>query len=452
MSRSRKDGIGGGGHKSLNLKRDDYDNRHLKKQAIRDHRRRSKQIGFEEVEKHFQSEALSPAFEYWVHRDITHALKRVSDPEFLLKSVVNIADMSDVLETNTYVQGIIALVEDKERWIRPLETWRVETYNPDEQFSDLVRHLLADYDVPRFMDNAWIDGNRVHQNWFKHIAGGQNIRTASGLPFVLTKKAAHYFLAAPDDYTIAEALRWGQVYALGGNKNLAEALRGTYLVRALNRDTAPEDFWFVEEDFWISVIRFFIRNPRLRARRIGPIIDYIQHQKYTGQRIVAEGGTMGPPHPNFSMKGRTPDTLIQQVGGWHLELHRTAEAEKEKKMRQCKWKRSRIGAFRFQQGSRTWDITEITNQSELHAEGKIMGHCVLTYLELCRSGETSIWSMTIQDAGETVWKKAVTIAVVPRSRRITEVRGKFNRFPTQEEKSILKRWATAENLKIPSYI
>ena len=387
-----------------------------------------------------------------MHGDITRAVKRVSDPEFLLKSVVNIADTSDVLEDNSYIQGIIALVEDKERWIRPLETWRVETYNPDEQFSDLVRHLLADYEVPRFMDNAWLDGNRVHQNWFKHIgAAGQNIRTASGLPFVLTKKAAHYFLTAPNDYTIAEALHWGQVHALGGDKKLAEALRGTYLVRALNRDTAPRNFWFVEEDFWISVIRFFIRNPGLNVRHVGPIIDYIQHQKYTDQRIAAEGETMGPPHPNFSMKGRTPEALLQQVGAWHLELHRAAEAQK-KKIRQCRWKRSRIGAFRFQQGNRTWDITEITNQSELHAEGKIMGHCVLTYLELCTSGETSIWSMMVQDEGETVWKKVVTIAVAPRSRRITEVRGKFNRFPTQEEKSILERWATEENLKIPSYI
>ncbi len=452
MARSRKDGRRGGGHKSLNLKR----------KAIGDRRRTSKQIEFEAVEKHFQSDELSFLYEWGFHGHITRALKRVP-VEFLSKFLENIADKSYLLTYYTdifdfddsgagWIWGIFDLVEDKESWIRPIETWCVETHFRHNQFSELFRHLLAAYDVPRFMDKAWFyyrdrvgfHRNPVHLRWFKHIAAGQNIRTAAGLPFVLTKKMAHHFLTAPEDYTINEALRWGQVHALGGNRHLAEALRGTYLVSALDtNDTDPRDFWFVEDDFWISVIRFFIQNPRLNTRHISPIIDYIRHQKYGDPQRNIE-----PAHPNFSMKGRTPEALLREVEAWHQELYRPAEKE----MRRCRWKGAGIGAFRFQQGSRTWDIMELTNEAELYTEGKDMRHCVRTYLRLCMSGETSIWAMAIKDEGETVWKKAVTIAVDPRSRQITEVRGRSNRLPTQEEKSILERWAAKENLEIPSYI
>ena len=502
MSRSRKDGTSGGGHgrdgsKGMNREVGAAKARRSFKQIMTKNRRRtSKQIEFEETEKHFQFEELEPYLASRLHVHLTRALKRVSH-EFLLRSLVSIADKSNLLrggvvsiadmydllrdtgsaadaevcgdsediadwlrdvETIVYDpyalfydgdyddpadthQGIIALIEDKDSWIRPLETWCVETPHPREQFSELLRHLFADYDVPRFMDEAWLSGNRVHQNWFKLIAAGHNIRTASGLPFVLTKKMAHHFLTAPKHYSIAEALRWGQAHALGGNGHLVEALRGTHLVRALDReDTDTQDFWFVEDDFWISVIRFFIQNP-METQHIGPIIDYIRHQKYIGQ----------PAHPNFSMKRRTPEALLREVIAWHQELYRTPEAKKEKEMRQCRWKGSGIGAFHFQQGSRTWAIMELTNKDELHSEGKMMRHCVLTYLKLCMSGKTSIWSMAMKDEGGNSLEKTLTIEVELPARWITQVRGKSNRLPTKEEINILKRWAAKEDLKIPSY-
>ena len=459
MARSRKDGRRGGGHKSLNLKT----------KATRDRRRTSKQIGFEEIEKHFQFEDLFVCFGcgrsmYGYDKYIKHALKHVS-AEFLSKFLVNIADKSRLLDSNRppwveeddyrdcctpWSMEIFYLLKHKESWIRPIETWCVETSDPRAQFGELLCHLLADYDVPRFMAYAWPRGDRVHQRWFKHIAAGQNIRTAPGLPFVLTKKMAHHFLTAPEDYTIAEALRWGQVHALGGNRHLAEALRGTYLVQALDRaGTNPGDFWFVEDDFWISVIRFFIQNP-METEHIGPIIDYIRHQKYGDPQE-----NLAPAHPNFSMKRRTPEVLLREMEAWHQELYRAAEEQEKKKkkeMRQYRWKGSGIGAFRFQQGSRTWDIMELTNKGELYAEGKAMRHCVSAYSSGCIAGRTSIWSMTMKDEGQTVWKKAVTIEVELPSRRITQVRGKSNRLSTDEEKRILERWAAKENLEIPSYI
>ncbi len=464
MSRSKKDGRRGGNHRRFikdyghyglaNGKpggSDDFTSperrRYNKKKVSRQRRRKSREIGFAEGETHLHTENLArlgmPTLDYRVYVAVTRAFEESEPADDLLEFLVDIAHKSELLEDTTYIQGLIALAEDNGSWIRPLETWHAETDDRGEQFSKLTRHLFAAYDVPRFMDSVWLDGNPTHQNWFKHIGGGRNIRTASGLPFMLTKKMAHHFLTAPEDYTVAEALRWGQVHALGGNRQLAEALRGTYLVRALNtHDTNPRDFWFVEDDFWISVIRFFLLNPMLNPRHANPIIDYIQHQKYIGQP---------PARPNFSMNGRTPETLLRQVEAWYQELHRAGE-KKEKKGTPGRWAGSGIGGFRFQQEHRIWDIMELTNKKELYAEGKAMGHCASTYLSFCIAGEISMWAMAIKDEGETVWKKAVTIEVELPSRRITQVRGRFNRFPTQEEKSILERWAAKENLRIPSYI
>ena len=64
--------------------------------------------------------------------------------------------------------------------MRPLEDWKPPSYNNHRNFHALVRYLIAAYDVPKFMNNAWLEGltpaGVVHQRWFIHIAQGQNIR------------------------------------------------------------------------------------------------------------------------------------------------------------------------------------------------------------------------------------------------------------------------------------
>lgn len=488
MSRSKKDGRRGGNHRfSKDYGASGLENgkpgagwvdfagaserRFFKKKVSKERRKKSREIGFEEGEKDLQTHRLAqlemPTLDYRVYADIIDALEQSETPDHLLKFLVDIAYKSDLLEDNTYINGLIAFAEDNENWIRALETWHVETGDRDEQFSELSRHLFASYDVPRFMDNAWLDGNPTRQNWFKHIGGGQNIRTAPRLPFALTKRMAHHFLTAPKDYTIEEALRWGQVHALGGNQNLADALRGTYLVRILNRHTPPCDFWFTEDDFWISVIRFFIAHPMLDVYHVGRIIDYIRHQKYGDpQRNIQ------PELPNFSMNRRTPERLLNQTEAWHQELQRREEraqrlreeraqgyqrrrdAPKEKEPFQ--WEPSGIGELRFTIDKTPWHIRELLNATDLKTEGSVMHHCAGTYVDSCHEGRTSMWTMKpvsfdpmVNKPGES---KGVTIAVNLPSKIISEVRGSRNRYPTNEEKHILELWAEKEGLRISSYI
>jgi hypothetical protein len=292
------------------------------------------------------------------------------------------------------------------------------------------------------MDRVWLAENETHQNWYKHIGTGQNIRTAPGIPVALTKKMAHHFLFAPKQYNVEEAIRWGQVHALGGDKRLMDALRGTRLLGNFKND-----------EFWLNVIRFFIANPMLDVSHVHPIIDYIWNQKFENQRVFVARGVVeehDPPQPNFSMKGRTPKTLLHQVNDWHRQLGR------ETRGGDFEWMRSEIGEFHLREGSekkgnlKYWYIRELLSTDELIHEGRKLHHCVRSYAKSCYTGKTSIWTMESED--ENGRHKALTIEISQRENLIRQVRGKRNRLPTEKEKYILTQWATYEKLEIAEYV
>src|SRR5262249_49909715 len=149
------------------------------------------------------------------------------------------------------------------------------------------------------------------QEWFVHVGRGQNIRTAD-LPLPYTKRMAHYFMQAPAGLTVEAALRWGQIHGLGGSERLARAVIGTRLGASFRHD-----------DFWITVLRFFIANPMLDLAHVGPIVDYIEEQRFVSQSVLVAPGVVergGPAQPNFTMKGRTPTSLLRQVEAWDRTL------------------------------------------------------------------------------------------------------------------------------------
>ncbi|MYA72349.1 hypothetical protein F4009_19780 [Candidatus Poribacteria bacterium] len=392
--------------------------------------------------KIYNQELRSEKLQNSVTRAISETFESSIAPKVLLKLLLYLEDNSDLLKETSYIQGIAALANHHESWIRPVETWKVKKHNRDRQFSELARHLLAAYEIPLFMDCVWFNGNVIHQNWFKHIGTGQNIRTASDIPIPFTKKMAHHFLKAPRRYTIEEALRWGQVHALGGDKYLADAFRGTRLTGTFNND-----------DFWLNVIRFFIANPMLDVSHVHPIIDYIWHQRYENRRVFVERGVareIGPAQPNFSMRRRTPETLLRQVEEWHGELGR------ESKDRELEWHGSEIGEFHLLEGSeearnmKFWSIRELLSSDELIDESRILRHCVSTYARSCHTGRSSIWSMEIED--ENGRRKILTIEVAPREKVIRQVRGRRNRLATPKEKNLLGKWAEQEDLQLAGYI
>ena len=375
-------------------------------------------------------------------RQIREGFDQAQDRDALLEMLRLVESKSKLLESAKHARGVIQLAKDSAQWIRPLKEWSPRSHNANRQFASLARHLWAAYDVPAFMDAAWLQGTAVQQQWFRHLGAGKSIRSAEALPIPLTQKMAHCFLQAPDHYSIEAAFRWAQVLALDGNPPLADALRETRLARE-----------FRDHEFWLSVIRFLIANPMLDLVHVNPIVDYLWAQRYEPRLVFVERGVareIGPEQPNLSMRGRTAASVLKAVAAWHRRLGREAQGG------ELQWQKSAIPDFRFVEGSeqshnmKVWRIVELLSTEALIAEGRRMRHCVATFARSCHTGECSIWSMSEEtDEGMT---RLLTIEVNAASKEVRQVRGQCNRRATEREVEVLRRWALQEGLAIPSYI
>lgn len=388
-----------------------------------------KEIGFNELD----SEVL---------KLISKGFKKSQNMRLLRDVLFQMDEDTKLLSHIDYVKGIISFVTHSSMWLRPISDWQPITRNADKQFASLARYLFAKYPVPAFMDSVWQKGDGQSKGWFIHIGMGKNIRTASSLPIKMTKKMAHYFVQAPPEYDVKSAFRWAQIHALGGNKAMADAISQTRMARA-----------FHDDDFWVSVLRFFIENPMLDTSQYNPIIDYIWHQKHENRMIFVERGVAreeGPEQPNFSMYGRTPATLLRQVDNWHRRLG------KESRGGDLQWVKSAFNDFRYVEGRansrnmKIWTIRELLSSKELIAEGREQHHCVATYARSCFTEVTLIWTMDLQES--YVSNKLLTIELHNSTKSIRQVRGLRNRLATTHEMNVIHRWSVSEGFTISSYI
>lgn len=330
---------------------------------------------------------------------------------------------------NTFVEGLAALARLHRRWLRPLADWKPRARNVHRQFAALARHLLARYEVPAFMDSVFFRGSGAvalkQQGWFVHVGGGGNIRTA-GVPLPLTKKMAHCFLQAPAEFTVEEALRWGQVTGQGGSPYLVEAVNATRLGAS-----------FEDEGFWSTVVHFFTLHPMMDPTYVGPIVEFIRAQRFVTQEIRHPDGRveeLPPPQPHFSMKSRSVLKLLRQVDEW-----RQRQATDTANVPAGQWESSGSGGLSLtEEDPRSgqplhWTISEIVSHRQLVAEGESMRHCIVSYAKSCERGETSIWSLKANVGGTA--RHVMTIAVNVLGRTVTQARGKFNANPEEEIKA-----------------
>jgi hypothetical protein len=290
------------------------------------------------------------------------------------------------------------------------------------------------------MDSAWFQGQSaeavLQQSWFMRLGLGESPRSLD-LPISLTKRMAHLFLHAPQGYSIDAALRFCQVSALGGSGRLAKAILGSRI--ATNFDN---------NEFWQTVIQWFSQHPMLDPALIAPLIDYIYRRKFEPGGFDSDAE---PDRTDFTMKGRTPDSMIRQMLEWHAMLR------KEPEKTQLEWPASGTRPFEWTEGVlasndlRRWTIVELVNRQELYHEGRVMRHCVASYERSCLGGGTSIWSLGVErNLGRR--RRVLTIELGNVSRRIGQIRGKANRIPSQKEMMIVRRWATQENLTLAAAI
>jgi hypothetical protein len=336
------------------------------------------------------------------------------------------------------------LAARRNHWIRPCELWRPETANLRLAFRSLAFHLLIRYPVPRFMDSAWdlAPGPERfrQQSWYILLGRGASFR-ALNLPLLLTRKMEHHVRQAPDHYSVLQALRYGESRGLGGSEALAREIVAGRLGQRIEH---PE--------FWRTVLWFFRSHLEIRLEQVNPIIDFIQANKFAGEEVATENGAARrkAPWPDFSIKGRSLNSILRLAKVWHSEL------SMGEKGRSFSWAKSGISGYRFlekrvgEDEDRDWSIQEILESRALQAEGRAMRHCVYSYASQCRRGETTIWSLRLRVKDRE--KSLVTIQADPRRRSIIQARAKCNLWPGVRCREIIRQWAASAGLTIDLHL
>ncbi|WP_417385827.1 PcfJ domain-containing protein [Gimesia sp.] len=351
--------------------------------------------------------------------------------------------MIDAVQTGTswdcFSTALVFIAAEARSWLRPVEKWRPTGSNAWRQLSSLLRHLFVNYQMPLFFDSVWLAEYTPHcadwRDWYLEVGRGTNIRHCD-LPIPYTKKMAHHFMRAPCNLSVLQAIRWGQIRGMGGDARLARMVLATRLSIGFSRD-----------ELWSALIQWLILHPPLELSQLRQIVDYLIDQRYG---ILPEefDGETAPIH-EYSLKGRTYQSLLRDVSEWHRDQ------ENRKRIPEYEWEPSGIPEFDYRdevqgdQSGKRWVIRELLNSYELDTEGNHMNHCVGTYVSSCVDGDCSIWSMQIEL--EKGFKKAITIEVRKQPSLICEVRGKANRLPNQRERSVLRRWAEEAGLKFSSF-
>jgi len=323
-------------------------------------------------------------------------------------------------------------------FLRSPRDWKPKGKGRDTLFRGLCEHLLAKYPMPQFLWSAFYETDSVDTfaKFVGFVAGGGSVFEAvkQGLVHVpFTRKMCHEFMTTPSHVTFLRALRRTPVFAFGGSERFLDVWMTSQAGRVLH---AKET-----EAFWFSVLEWFGKNTMVDPSQVGPLTDYLLFRRRQD--------------PAFSMKGRSILATIRGMEEWHAQL------TKEKAIHGMTFKPSGYRDYETQKGVRdssgnfiteTWRVKEILSSKALAEEGRKLNHCVYSYSWSVEKGSTSIWSMTFESSLDGGASRCVTIELKNETRRIVQVRGRFNRAATSREFQVLKEWAGMNNLEIGTYL
>lgn len=340
---------------------------------------------------------------------------------------------------NTLPDALLHFARFHAAWVRPPEEWIPDReLSPREQVGALAVHLFARWSLPTFLETAWLSGFgeevETARGWFVQLGGGGRLESLR-FPLPITHRAAHFFLQAPAHFSITSAQRFGQIRALGGTDALAHSLSETFL-----SETQPD------EPFWFEVTRFFVQYPELPLYQVGPVCDFIRARRFGND----------PPEPGFSLRGRTPETLLRRISEWHAMLTRLARKSRST------WESAGIEGWdnvcKDPLGSGTchWKVVELLDSLSLQEEGRQLRHCVGSYQDACVKGDTAIFSLRVSLSGDKTSRHLLTIEFNRKRRAIVQVRGKCNQtFVAMRgnrrmmlARDVLREWARERHISI----
>lgn len=363
------------------------------------------------------------------------------------------------------------IFEYEKDFVRPINTWVPKSRNAHQQLLSLIRHLFAKYPTPSFLEKSFSTSERDGSNrgilLYIHMGAGKSLKTFTGFPnwLSLHNRSLHHLYTTPDEMDLVSALRRCQVLYMGGDEYIFNALMRANILREnlpVTRLNGETEYKPLHDEFWLTVMKFFIENRMIVTSKIAEVIDYINNIKYVTGRAMDENGRfhdVPPQHPNLSMKGRNPQTLIDQSDEWHYNRARLQRANQRlvqgnrylpsSSMKDYSWQGSNIRNITIARGKDTkYHIIQLKSFFELRDEGTDMHHCVGTYASSCSNGKCAIFSVRQFIKGQ-FFQRTATIEV--RGNNVEQIRGKYNRKPDDTTMNVIKDWAYDEVLNISKY-
>lgn len=335
-------------------------------------------------------------------------------------------------------------------WLRAPSDWAGATGMPITQLHSLIAHLFERYPMPVFFRNAWLvkgETRYLERDWYCRIAIGGSLRGAPGFPPSITTRALHLAMQAPDHLTIRQALRWGQLKAVGAADHPIREVLASRMVKDLSND-----------EVWSRLIEKISAARQRRRGDFGLISDalrcFLREEKTAhAQRILALPYRDLVRHCRSFWK-QLRDTTLEDGLDWKkwdfhcphvreaLFLHQFSYVEPM--LPGKPW--SFVEGPRFQETE--WRMIELTWRHQLVAEGKAMRHCVGSYWRKCRNLESAIFSLrSYKGCARDDMQRHLTIEVNRQSRRVVKVRGKYNRSFSGVRLREIVQWAEDHQLR-----
>ena len=328
------------------------------------------------------------------------------------------------------IMSVAAVAERYFGQVRDLASWTPKSSNVFRQLTSLVRHLFDRYgNIPDWLIESWTrltlteDGVNL-PDLTLHLGQGHSLRSFPGLPVRLSKRLEHGMRQAPAGCTFREALRYAQLAA-------RDALDWWGVVMESRLGRAP----LLDDEFWLTVVDFFVATPMVDPRHFGPVCDWIQQK-----RSVGTGDE--PAQPGFSLKGRSMASVLAQTEQWHQGLARQRrQSGGVAPAPNTRWTGLPVAGFT----AGPVRIEQLLAFGQLQEEGQALNHCVATYFNSCRQGRCGIFSLTVDGA------RALTLEVAA-DRTVVQVRGKHNRWMNQAERAWITQWLDQARLVLSKHV
>lgn len=184
-----------------------------------------------------------------------------------------------------------------------------------------------------------------------------------------------------------------------------------------------------KEKALMNIAGLLLERPKKYECRIKDFIQYIGNQTFLNPATIQPLFDFAMENPNVALFGRPITSIINDMENWHKETYN------KKYEKNYYWDKSKINNYSDDQ----YAIIEINSYFELCEEGKKLEHCVASYANKCKNGNSIIFSL--REFGV----RFATIQVCGDS--IVQIRGKRNKI-LKNIKPLINKWSKENNLII----